>query len=153
MEEKGISFYEQALKKVYRPKTIELFEFIIKSKTEQKTILERLSVKVSKGDKILMDKSLDYFLNLRLENPFFELESMTYVTSPDIPIVDIFNHAIDIEARGLKMYSAFEKNEPDLQIKKVFRKLARLKRIHVQRVIDLGHFIFGITYNIEDMFA
>lgn len=145
LEKRGARFYDACLKKTLKPRTRDMLEHLIRTKEHTVKVLESLLEKTSEGDELVLSQSRQEFRELKLKQPLFHIGSVKYTASYTTLTVDIFNKAVDLEARILKLYVALEKAETDPVIKSVLRKLARMKRMDVQSIIDLGNFLFDIA--------
>jgi len=150
LEDRGLEFYKECLANTQHPRAMELFDFLIKVETGHKKALQSVLDGYSKGDEKVMHDALHAFMRMDIEPPLFDKGSKEKMTSPLTALHEMFNKALDFEKEGAEFYRKMEDEELDLDLKKLFRKLAQDEVEHFQEIRQLGSFVFGMHMTDEE---
>jgi rubrerythrin len=138
-ELKGIRFYTVALHNVHDENSKRLLSFLI---SEEKIHFKVFSDLLEKKKA----KSLQNFVLMKQKVPLFGKKAYKAVSKKGAKAIDIFGTALDMEKKGIKLYTGMAAKTSDKEIKKFLKKLARDEQTHYGLIMAHKDSLYNYMY-------
>jgi len=142
LEDKGLNFYRECLKKTHHPRAMELFDYLVRVETGHKKALENILDAVLERESI--KGIVDDMVKVNIEAPIFDKGSLDKITKQTTELSAMFNKALEFEQIGMKFYGEQLEKETDPDVKRLLTKLKGDEVLHRKEIVDLGYFVFGV---------
>ncbi|MBU0535546.1 MAG: ferritin family protein [Nanoarchaeota archaeon] len=126
IEKKGIQFYSKAMKNVSDPNSKNLLKFLIseeKNHLEYLMSFERKAKGQKNGTKIK-----------KMNHPIFSNEAYKRIKGDRANTLNVFNTALDMEAKSARLYSSIARKVKEKKIKDFMKKLAQWEISHYKLI-------------------
>ena len=126
IEKKGINFYSNAYKRVIDPNSKALLKFLIGEEKIHLNYFLQLERKVRKGK---TDGKMR-----RLKNPIFNKAAYKRIKGNKATLFNIFNAALEIETKSIRLYSSIGKKVKDKKLKRLMGALVAFETNHYRLI-------------------
>ncbi len=138
LEEEGLRFYTNALKRVDDPNSRGLLKFLV---AEEKVHLDYF---VGLSKRVATDSARKLVKRHRI--PLFKKRDYRRMKSEKTATINVFNVALEMEERGIRFYATAAKSVRDPKIKKFLLSLAGMEKRHFRLIKEHQDAIYDAWY-------
>lgn len=138
IERKGIRFYSSAFRRVIDPNSKNLLKFLVYEEKLHLQYFMGLEKKVRKGQTDGMPK--------RLKNPIFSKSAYKKLKGNRATIFNIFNTALDIETKSIRLYSSIARKTRDRKLKMLLKRLVSFEMNHFRLIKQHQGTLYNYLY-------
>lgn len=144
VEKAGYEFYKVCVDKIRDQRAKELFAWLVEEEVKHEKALRTMLEKKAGNGQQKIQKSIEQFNKLGIENPLFSKADLKLITSKNTMIMETFNMAANMEKKGIDLYLDLEAQQQDPDLKALFHDLAKQELGHRKRIVNVSMSLLGM---------